>query len=219
MNAFKCLSTDVSALSPLSTVKEVKQLFKYLTYTHLPIVKDNQFIGSINEKDIQFQENQDETLANLSYLYESFFAEESMSWLELLSIFATNDANLLPVLNKDKVYIGYYELNTILHLFYETPFLNQHGAIIIVQKDIKGYSFSEISQIVESNDCNLLGLFISDVKDDKVQITLKMGYCNISSIVETFNRYGYNLLTNFHDDEFLENLKERSEYLQKYLNM
>lgn len=219
MNTFKCISADVCALSPKSTVKEVKQLFKYLTFTHLPIVNDTQLIGTINEKDIQIQENEAETLENLSYLYESFHAEESMSWLELLSVFATNDANILPVLNKKKEYTGYFELNNILHLFYDTPFLNQNGAIIIVEKDHKGYSFSEISQIVESNDCNLLGLFISEVKDDKIQITLKMGYCNLTSIIETFNRYGYSLLTNFHNDEFIENLKNRSEYLQKYINM
>lgn len=219
MNTFKCISTDVSALSPESTSKEIKQLFNYLTFTHLPIVSNHQYIGSIAEKDLLFLENEEEKVLTYAHLFESFFAEENMSWLELLKLFATNDTNILPVLNTDKQYLGYFELNTILHLFYDTPFLNESGAIIIIEKELKSYSFSEISQIVESNDCNLLGMFISEVYEDKVQITLKMGYCNLSSIIETFGRYGYQLLTNFHDDEALENLKERSAYLQKYLNM
>lgn len=219
MNTFKYISNDVSAPSQESTIKEVKQMFKYLTFTHLPIVNNNQYIGSIAEKDILFSENSTEKIQNCLPLLESFFAEEKMSWLELLKLFATNDTNILPVLNDEKLYVGYYELNNILHLFYDTPFLNENGAIIIIEKEMKRYSFSEISQIIESNDCNLLGMFISDVYDDKVQITLKMGYCNIASITETFSRYGYQLLTSFHDVESLENLKDRSDYLQKYLNM
>lgn len=219
MNTLKYISNDVSLPTPESTIKEIKQRFKHLVFTHLPIIENNQYIGSIAEKDLLLFENDEEQIKNYSHLLEFFFAEENMSWLELLKIYATNDTNILPIINNDKKYIGYYELNNILHLFYNTPFLSENGAIIIIEKEIKGYSFSEISQIVESNDCNLLGMFISDVHNDKVQITLKMGYCNISSISETFGRYGYQLLTSFHDDEALENLKNRSEYLQKYLNM
>ena len=219
MNAYKCISNDISALSPESTIEETKQLFKYLTFTHLPIVKNNQYLGLIAEKDILFQEINDERISDFTHLYDSFYADESLNWLELLKLFATNDTNILPIINSEHQYIGYYELNNILHLFYDTPFLNENGVILIVEKDLKGYSFSEISQIVESNDCNLLGLFISNVLNDKVQITLKMGYCNINSITQTFRRYGYQLLSDFHDDEFIESLKERSDYLQKYLNI
>ncbi|MDO9261167.1 MAG: acetoin utilization protein acuB [Flavobacteriaceae bacterium] len=219
MNTFKCISNDVCSLSSESTAKETKQLFKLLTFTHLPIVNNRQYLGSIAEKDLLFLENEEEKMQTYAHLLETFFAEESMSWLELLKLFATHDTNILPVLNPEKQYIGYYELNQVLHLFYDTPFLSENGAIIIIEKEAKGYSFSEISQIIESNDCKLLGMFISDVLDDKVQITLKMSYCNLTSINETFSRYGYQLLTSFHDDESLENMKNRAEYLQKYLNM
>lgn len=219
MNTFKCISNDVCAPTSESTIKEIKQLFKHLVFTHLPIVDNHQYIGSIAEKDLLLFENDEEKIKKYIHLLELFFADESMSWLELLKIYATHDTNILPILNNEKKYIGYYELNNILHLFYDTPFLSENGAIIIIEKEMKDYSFSEISQIIESNDCNLLGMFISEVSNDKVQITLKMGYCNISSISETFSRYGYQLLTRFHDDESFENLKNRSEYLQKYLNM
>ncbi len=219
MNTLKCISNEVCLLSSESTVKDVKQMFKSLTFTHLPIVNNHQYLGSIAEKDSHFFENDEEKIQIYAHLFENFFAEESMSWLELLKLFSIHDANILPVLNDEKQYIGYSDLNNILHQLYETPFLSENGAIIIVEKEINGYSFSEISQIVESNDCKLLGMFISDMIDDKVQITLKMSYCNISAINETFSRYGYRLLTSFHDDESLENIKNRAAYLQKYLNM
>ncbi|HDZ13953.1 MAG TPA: acetoin utilization protein acuB, partial [Pricia sp.] len=38
-------------------------------------------------------------------------------------------------------------------------------------------------------------------------------------IIQTFRRYNYNILFGNHDDQFLEDLKERSNYLEKYLNV
>ncbi|NNK82694.1 MAG: acetoin utilization protein acuB, partial [Flavobacteriaceae bacterium] len=34
-----------------------------------------------------------------------------------------------------------------------------------------------------------------------------------------FRRYSYNIVSGHEDDSFLEDLKERSDYLNKYLNM
>ncbi len=70
--------------------------------------------------------------------------------------------------------MGYYELNDIIHLFNETPFFAEPGGILIVEKGINDYSFSEISQIVESNDAKLLGAFVSKMDGDLVRITLKL---------------------------------------------
>ena len=36
--------------------------------------------------------------------------------------------------------------------FDETPFMDSPGAIVVVEKGLKDYSFSEISQIIESNE-------------------------------------------------------------------
>ena len=49
-------------------------------------------------------------------------------------------------------YVGYYELKDIIGLFDQTPFFFEPGAVLIVRKEMKEYSFSEISQIVESNN-------------------------------------------------------------------
>ncbi|MCB0486421.1 MAG: acetoin utilization protein acuB, partial [Flavobacteriaceae bacterium] len=81
------------------------------------------------------------------------------------------------------------------------------------------FSFSQVAQIVESNDSKLLGAFISNFEEDTVEITLKLSEQNLNSTIQTFRRYGYNVLTNFHLDTYLNTLKERSEYLQRYLNI
>ena len=116
-------------------------------------------------------------------------------------------------------YLGYYELNDIISLFNETPFFAAAGSILIVEKGLNDYSFSEISQIVESNDGKILGAFISKMENDVVQLTLKIGNTGINDIMQTFRRYSYNIVSGHEEDSYLESLKERSDYLNKYLNM
>ena len=125
----------------------------------------------------------------------------------------------MPVLNAGNKYLGYYELNDIIGLFNETPFFSENGAVLIIEKGLPDYSFSEISQIVESNDGKLYGAFISKIENDVAQITLKIGNVGLSEIMQTFRRYSYNIVSGHEEDSYLDGLKERSDYLNKYLNI
>ena len=125
----------------------------------------------------------------------------------------------MPVLDDKNKYIGYFELNDIMNIFNETPFLSEAGGIIVVEKGITDYSFSEMCQIVESNDAKILGLFISKLENDIMQATIKIGHTGMNAIVQTFRRYSYNVVSNHGEDKLLEDLKKRSEYLDRYLNM
>jgi predicted transcriptional regulator len=210
---------DIKALSASDKVSKAKKLFTELTYTHLPIVDKGFLLGLVAEADIQTIEDDDKLIKEFSFVFHLFFADKKTNWFELLKVFALNDSNIIPVLDENQKYLGYYELTDILHLFNSTPFLNDTGAILVVSKDISEYSFSEISQIIESNNATLLGAFISKIHDDIVEVTVKLSDHDLNNTIQTFRRYDYNILTGFHMDEYLNTLKERSEYLQKYLNI
>ncbi len=213
------ITKDIKALSSSDKVGKAKKLFNQLTFTHIPIVDNDILLGLISENDIQTIEDENQLIADFSYVFHAFFVDEKTNWFELLKIFALNDATIIPVLDKNQKYIGYYELSDILHIFNSTPFLNDSGAILVVSKGVKEYSFSEIAQIVESNDAKLLGAFVSNIEKDNIEITIKLSDHDLNNTIQTFRRYNYSILTNFHIDEYLNTLKERSDYLQKYLNI
>ncbi len=199
-------------------VSDAQLLFNELTYTHFPVIKDNIFLGCVSETDIRcFETNK--PLSEYQYSFEGFFVRKDNNWLDILESFAKNSSNIMPVLDDNNNYLGFFELGDIITLFNETPFLNEPGNILIVEKGIQDYSFSEISQIIESNNAKVLGLFISSMENDVAQITLKINDSDINNIVQTFRRYSYNIVSRHHEDSFLTNLKERSQYLAKYLNI
>ena len=211
----------VREIEPFDTtikVKEAQIHFNELTYTHFPVVKDEVYLGCVSEADIRCLESEKE-LSEYLYTLEGFFAREHDNWLDILESFAQRQSNIMPVLDSENKYIGFFELSDIMNLFNETPFLSEPGNVLIVEKGALDYSFSEIAQIVESNNAKILGSFISQMENDVVEITIKISDSDINNIVQTFRRYSYNIVSNHQEDSFLENLKERSKYLEKYLNM
>jgi len=209
---------DIKPLGLTDKISDLQLLFNQLTYSHIPILNDGVYLGCISETDGHCFDAA-KFISDCKYAIEGFFVRPTTNWLDVLEAFAQNDSNIMPILNRDNKYLGYYELNDIIHLFNETPFFSEPGGILIIEKGIHDYSFSEISQIVESNDAKLLGAFISKMDGDLARITVKIGNGSLNEIIQTFRRYSYNIISGHEDDSYLESLKERSQYLDKYLNM
>ena len=210
---------DIEIQSVNQPIKNLKKLFNELTYTHIPVEKDGVFIGSISENDLRCFDNE-KTLEDYQYALERFFVRDTENWLEVLKNFSVNNANLMPVLeDKSNKYLGYLELGDIMSFFNETPFLNESGAILVVEKNFTEYSFSEISQIIESSNNKLLGAFVSKIENDVAEITIKTNISGVNDVIQTLRRYGYNILSSHEEDTYTKNLQERSDYLNKYLNI
>lgn len=201
-----------------SSLKDVVQFFNDSTFTHVAIQEGQHFAGVLGENDLRNFEDH-KTIEDYRYTLESFFVLKETSWLDVLELFARNDTNLLPVLDDNEKVIGYYDLTDIVGVFIETPFFTEPGGILVLSKGMKDYSFGEIAQIVESNNARLLGGFITEAKNDVVQITIKIGTSNLNEIIQSFRRYNYSIVFGNNDDQFLEDLKQRSDYLDKYLNV
>ena len=218
METLNYIINDIEPLNISAPIKDVQTVFNQLTYSHVPVEKDGHYIGCVSENDAYCFDNT-KLLSDFQYALEPFHVLEDTNWLDILEAFALNNSNIMPVLGAENKYLGYYELGDIMSLFNNTPFLNETGGIIVVVKGIQDYSFSEVCQIVESNGTRIFGVFISKIENETVQVTVKVGHTAMNSIVQTFRRYNYNVNSHHEEDKFLEDLKERSEYLDKYLNI
>ncbi|MEO7979090.1 acetoin utilization protein acuB [Flavobacterium sp.] len=212
------ITNDFRPIDSSETIAWVQDFFADLNFSHFPVLEDGIFIGSIAADDVETFDTDKKTI-DYKYTLERFFARKSMIWLDVLEVFAKNHTNLIPILDENNVYTGYYEMEDIIKFFHETPFLKEPGGIIIVQKGLLDYSMSEITQIVESNNGKVLGCFVSEATLENVQITVKIGLGAINEIIQTFRRYNYDIISEHQEDTYINSLKERSDYLDKYLNI
>ena len=219
MNLQEYILNEMRARSLNEPVESALQVFKSFPITHIPIVENGHLLGCISESDFQTIEDDSIKISEYSHLVDFFFAHESATVLELITLFADHDCNIMPALNKNKEYLGYFELSDILDIFSNSPFLHSNGVEIVAEKLKKEYSSSEVAQIVESNNGKVMGLYISNQTSDVTQVTVKVSSEDINEIIQTFRRYNYNIISQYEDDFYLQDLKDRSEYLQKYLDM
>ena len=212
------INTSIPVFNVEDSLKKVIHFFEEHTFSHVAVEENGVFLGVLCENDFESFKS-DKKIEDYKYILENFFVRKTTLWLDVLEAFARNEANLLPVLNERNAIIGCYDLTDIVGTFIDTPFFTEPGGILVVEKGMKDYSFSEIAQIVESNNTKFIGGFITDMHNDVVQITIKIGTTNLNEITQTFRRYNYNIIFGNNHDQFVENLKERSDYLDKYLNV
>jgi len=210
---------EIKPLHPKDAVKSAQKLFKNYPITHFPVIENNKFVGSFGEDDIQTIENKEDEIDTYAHLLHSFYADEKATVIELLKIFADNDTNIIPVINQFKDYIGYFDLRDVLDVFSTSPFMLEESETLIIEKQKNDYSMSQIVQIIESNGGKLLGIYISAKQLDMIQVTLKIISKEINEIMQTLRRYDYKIISIHENDLYLEDLKNRSGYLQKYIEM
>lgn len=202
-----------------TTIFEIKSFFNETNFSHFPVVSKNVLIGLISKTDVENIDTDDTEIGYFQYVLKLFYSEENNNLLEILTVFSSNESNIIPVIDNEKKYIGYYDLFDILNLINNTPFLKSEGVVLHLEKEINTFSFSEVCQIVESNKGKIFGLFVTNNTPSTINITIKFDSQHVNEILQSFRRYNYTVVSKHKEDFYLEDLKERSDYLQKYLNI
>jgi CBS domain-containing protein len=219
MNFEQYITNDYSPLPIHMTVSEVKLLFKNLPFTHFPIVEESRLIGMLAQADILYLPKDDKELREIPHFFQYYKAQSETNCIDLLSLFAKNNTDILPIVDDQNQYLGYFELDDIITVFYKTPFLDSNGTTLIVEKNTQSFTMSELSQIIEYNGINLLGIYISEIKELTTQITLRIETENINEVIQSLRRHEYEVLSQNENDLLIEQLKERSLYLQKFYDL
>lgn len=209
------ISKDFPTFDIDDSIEDAAEIAREFSYSHVFVTKNNAFLGALS---VEFLEESPEgSLQTLEIHLERFAILEDGHLLDSIKLFHIFNSNLVPVIDREDRYLGYISCDDIFNEFSKYPLFSENGAVIIVQKNIRNYSFSEISKIVEENNAKIFGSFINEITEDEVQITLKISSENLSSIDETFERYGYEVIIKHYDDEKEKLLKNRFGFFQKYL--
>jgi len=82
------------------------------------------------------------------------------------------------------------------------------------------FAISEISRIVESNDCTVLHLNTTiNAATGMLTVTLHINKKEVSAVVATFERYEYTVLYSFGVEQYENELDNNYKHLMNYLNL
>jgi len=220
MLAKDLLSETVPALRTSDSGKKALNNMEVFRVSHLPIVNNEEFLGLISDTDIYDMNKPKEPIGNHKLSLVRPFVYFHQHIFEVAVMMAAQKLTVIPVLNEKNVYIGLITLQDLLQGMSKVTAIEKNGAMIVLEMNVHDYSLSLISQIIESNNAKILSMYISDSEETmKMNVTIKINTNDITSIIQSFNRYNITVAGSFGGESDADTLYEdRLNALFRYLN-
>ncbi|NSW44647.1 MAG: CBS domain-containing protein [Bacteroidales bacterium] len=221
MIAKDLISEIVPSLKTSDTGTQALQWMEIARVSHLPIVNEKELLGLISDNDIYDLNTPEEPIGNhpLSISTPYVFAEQHI--FEVAEKVARYKLTLIPVLNEKKEFIGVITLHDLLVGLAKVTNIEQTGAILVLEMNIRDYSLVELAQIVESEDAKIISLYISSCEETtQIDVTIKINKDDISRIIASLNRHNYIIKNTFMDNSDLNQFyQDRLDSFLRYLNI
>ncbi|WP_159468503.1 CBS domain-containing protein [Dyadobacter sp. 3J3] len=186
------------------------------------VVADSGFYKGIVSEDILFDiTDTTQPLSRIIIQHEDVFATEDNHPYELLRLVTQFSLDIIPVVNEIKNITGTILVRDLVERFVSELGIQEKGAVLVLKIAERDYSLSEISRLIESNGTKVLSSYYSSSESlhpaDASLLTLKLNRTNITPIIATLERFGYDI-EEAHANDPIESVdQERLDMLLRYL--
>ncbi|MDG1915773.1 MAG: CBS domain-containing protein [Crocinitomix sp.] len=220
MRAEELISEMIPPLKYSETGEKALTWMNEFRVNHLPVVKGNQYIGLISESDIYDMPDPalrlDECFLNLP---KPFIYLDSHAY-EVMKLIADAKITVAPILNENNEYLGCTDLLFLMSQITGVISIKEPGGILVLLMNTHDYSLTEIARIVEENNAKILSSYITSAPEStEIEVTIKINTVDLDRIIQTFNRYDYQIKASFSKGNIVDDLKKRYDELMNYLNM
>lgn len=221
MLAKDLVSVQIPAITGSDTVRQVLNRMIEFKVSHLPVVNQAEYLGLLAEKDIPEDLDPDGLLGSQSIQFLAVSVTENQHVYEVIDLMSRHELTLLPVLTTGKEYSGNITLPAMVRNFSLMTAAGQPGAILVLSLASQDYSPTLLSRIIEDNNAKIISLFVvPDANGRDLTVTLKVNTEETSSMMRSFDRYGYSVKSFFLDNNQLDDFyRSRYEEFMKYMNI
>lgn len=220
MFAHQYIDNSFPYLKSSDTIDFALQLMEKNGAHIFPVTKNGKYIGMAIE-DILFETPiTDAPLSSIDLPYENLFCGEMDHFLLAIKMMGKYGLPILPIIGEKKKFKGTITSQQLIALYSQNFSIQDPGGIVVVQLEMRDYSLTEISKIVESDGGLILNAFVDNIPNSsKILVTIKINKTDISAIIQSLERYNYEIIASFNKSIQDEQLKERLDALFAYLNV
>jgi len=221
MLAHDMVSNLIPAVTASDTVGQVVLWMSEFKVDHLPVVDQGTYVGLLTENNLREIADPAQLIGTVATDFLTVSVQENQHIYEVIDLISRYKLTLLPVLDMHKDYLGSITLESLVWSFDQITAAGQPGAILVLSLAPQDYSPTMISRILEDNLAKMISLYaIPDQDSQHLKVTIKVNTQEISSIIRSFDRYGYVVrsyyMANSEIDEFY---RARYEEFMKYMNI
>ncbi len=220
MTAKDLITDEIPPLTHTDTGEIALRWMEEFKVTHLPVLKNGNFVGLVSESDILDKMDLSKALDQLFDHLPRPYVKADAHIYEVLFRVSEHKITVVPVLDQDESYLGCTSIYKLVNMISNTGSIKETGGIIVLEVNRIDYSLAQIAQIVESNNAKILSSYITSSPDStKLDVTLKINELELDRILRTFERYDYVIHASYQKSNFDDDLQTRYDSLLNYLNM
>lgn len=213
------INNDIPTLRTDDTVGKALDLMQSNGLQQLALVRGKEFVCMIDE--FQLEDFDEDTLLLEIITHESVVFSPSQHLLEVLGQLDDN-IDLYPVVAEEHEFLGVVTKKDLFNQLGKQLNLKEIGAIIVISLNARDYSLAEITRLIEADNCKILSSFLTGnlyEVENPLKLTLKLNKEDITSVVATLERFGYQVSAAFSHQPIESLEQERYGLLMKYLNI
>lgn len=214
------INNNIPRLQLQDTVSKALRLINDFRVSHLPVVSADKYLGIISEIDLL---DHDDIKSTIEGLQEDFMLDAvkgNVHFLNAINYSNQFETTIVPIVNLANEFMGVITLADLLKTVGSFAGASEIGGIIVLEMERTKFAVSELSRIVESNGATILHLnTTSNIETGLLTVTLHLNKKEISAIVAAFERYDYDIVYEYGDEKFENNIDTNYRHLMNYLDI
>ena len=219
MTASELYANDILPLRTSDTGADALEVMREFYVQHLPIVHDGELLAIVSEDDV-LEHDVESDLGDYATSLPQLRIRTADHLYEVMRMVAQYDLTAVPVVDAENKYVGLITASDLLNYYARTSTFTESGSIVILEVQRRDYALSEIARIAESENAIILSSFVEASGDGSLlQVTIKVNHENVAGMLNTFQRFGYEVQGTFNEGEALDSMRERYDALMSYLSV
>ena len=219
MIASELISQILSPLRTSDTGEEALAMMSIYHVKHLPIVNNEELLGTISEEDV-LSGSMDEPIGAYGLSLSRAHVNQHDHLFEVMGKMAEFKLTAIPVVDDQKKYLGVITQEELMQFYAKSFSFSEPGSILVLEMENRDYSLAEISRIIEGEHIKILSTFLTKSPDTNVvYVTLKISSGDAQRAKATLERHDYFVKASFVEETYVEDLNEHYDALMHYLNV
>lgn len=221
MLAAELIDPMLPALKLTDSIGQALEWMQEHRVGQLVLTDQNEYRGIVSEELLVDVADDERPVGEILRLFEQTYVLEEQHLFEVLALVIQHQMEVVAVINEGRECSGTISVTELLKQFAQELGVQEGGAILILSINERDYSMAEISRLVESNHVKIISSYFASAAygmPDRSRLTLKLNRQNITPVISTLERFGYQIEAAFANTPIESIDQDRLDSLLRYLN-
>ncbi|MEZ7838352.1 MAG: hypothetical protein QMC03_02300 [Flavobacteriales bacterium] len=220
MIASELIQSQVPVLRLSDTIKTALNYFEEYKLLQIPVIGPKGYMGLL-EEEIALSNTENKELNDLQNVLLKHKIQDEEHLYSALTYFLKSNLCILPVIDVNQKYLGCITATDLFKKTCEWLSVDNLAGLLHLEIEQQNYSLVQIAQIVESSDAKIISCVCIPKKNEPsvLEVIIKINREELSSIIQTFERYEYKIIATFHKNIHQKGLDDRFDSFIRYLNI